>query len=110
MKVVLTGACGFVGHVIATRLLEARNNLQIIGIDNLSRLGSELNRPKLAKLGVKLLHADIRNESDLQALDRADWLIDAAANPSVLSGVEGRTSSRQLIEHNLFGTINLLEY
>jgi CDP-paratose 2-epimerase len=39
-----------------------------------------------------------------------DWVIDCAANPSVLAGVDGRTSSRQLIEHNLGGTINLLEY
>jgi CDP-paratose 2-epimerase len=39
-----------------------------------------------------------------------DWVIDAAANPSVLAGVDGRTSSRQLIEHNLSGTINILEF
>ena len=38
-----------------------------------------------------------------------DWIIDAAANPSVLAGVDGTTSSRQLIEHNLYGTVNLLE-
>jgi len=39
-----------------------------------------------------------------------DWVIDAAANPSVLAGVDGRTSSRQLVEHNLGGTVNLLEF
>ena len=44
------------------------------------------------------------------ALPAADWVIDAAANPSVLAGVDGQTSSRQLVEHNLYGTINLLEY
>ncbi len=48
--------------------------------------------------------------SDLETLPAADWVIDAAANPSVLAGVDGRTSSRQLIEHNLHGTLNLLEY
>ena len=37
-------------------------------------------------------------------------MIDAAANPSVLAGVDGKTSSRQLVEHNLGGTVNLLEY
>jgi len=37
-------------------------------------------------------------------------VIDAAANPSVLAGVDGRTSSRQLVEHNLGGTVNLLEF
>ena len=36
-------------------------------------------------------------------------MIDAAANPSVLAGVDGKASSRQLVEHNLLGTVNLLE-
>jgi CDP-paratose 2-epimerase len=43
-------------------------------------------------------------------LPEVDWVIDAAANPSVLAGVDGRTSSRQLVEHNLLGTLNVLEY
>ena len=33
-----------------------------------------------------------------------------AATGDVLAGVDGRTSSRQLVEHNLAGTINVLEY
>ena len=37
-------------------------------------------------------------------------MIDCAANPSVLAGIDGQSSSRQLLEHNLIGTINLLEY
>jgi CDP-paratose 2-epimerase len=43
-------------------------------------------------------------------LPPVDWVIEAAANPSVLAGVDGRSSSRQLLEHNLLGTINTLEY
>jgi CDP-paratose 2-epimerase len=39
-----------------------------------------------------------------------DAVIDAAANASVLAGMDGQSSSRQLVEHNLSGTINLLEY
>jgi len=45
----------------------------------------------------------------LDALPRCEWILDAAANPSVLAGVDGKTSSRQLTEHNLIGTINMLE-
>ena len=37
-------------------------------------------------------------------------MIDAAANPSVLAGVGEGARSRQVIEHNLVGTTNLLEY
>jgi CDP-paratose 2-epimerase len=41
----------------------------------------------------------------------AGWVIDAAANPSVLAGVQGSNgSSRQLFEHNLAGLGNVLEY
>jgi CDP-paratose 2-epimerase len=39
-----------------------------------------------------------------------DWVIDAAAQPSVLAGRDGKTSARQLMEHNLLSTVNLLEY
>jgi CDP-paratose 2-epimerase len=46
----------------------------------------------------------------LETLPAVDWVIDAAANPSVLAGVDGQSSSRQLVEHNLGGTVNLLEY
>ena len=39
-----------------------------------------------------------------------DWIIDCAANPSVLAGIKDGSSSRQVLEHNLLGTINLLEH
>lgn len=110
MKILVTGACGFVGCSVIRFLLEATPGLEILGIDNFVRAGSEWNRPILGRLGVRLVHGDIRSASDLEALPPVDWVIDAAANPSVLAGIDGKTSSRQLIEHNLLGTVNLLEY
>jgi CDP-paratose 2-epimerase len=110
MKVVLTGVCGFAGSTIAAGLLEAREGLEIIGVDNLSRPGSELNRLIVQKMGVRLHHLDVRSASDIGFLKAADWVIDAAANPSVLAGVSEGATSRQVIEHNLIGTLNLLEY
>jgi CDP-paratose 2-epimerase len=110
MKILLTGVCGFAGSTIASALLEARANLDIVGVDNFSRAGSELNRARLRKLGVDVYHADIRLSSDIDTIGPVDWVIDAAANPSVLAGIGKDESSRQVIEHNLIGTINLLEY
>lgn len=112
MKVLITGICGFAGSELARQLRAERaaSTLDIIGIDNLSRSGSELNRAALRQLGVRVLHGDIRMTSDLESLSDVDWVIDAAANPSVLASVDGKTSSRQLVEHNLIGTINLLEH
>ena len=110
MKVLISGVCGFVGSHLARYLIESFENISIVGIDNLARSGSETNRISLRRLGVKLHHGDIRMASDVEALPTANWVIDAAAQPSVLAGRDGKTSVRQLLEHNLLGTINLLEY
>lgn len=110
MKVVVTGACGFVGSSLIAHLQEMISGLTFVGIDNLSRPGVHVNRGVLARRGVRVLHGDLRCPSDLESLPGADWVIDAAANPSVMAGVDGLTSSRQILEHNLLGTINLLEY
>ncbi len=110
MKALITGICGFAGSTIAKMLLESHSNLQIIGLDNFSRKGSELNISDLTTLKVDLIRGDIRSQSDIDALPKVDWVIDCAANPSVLAGLYGQSSSRQLMEHNLLGTINLLEY
>ena len=111
MKILITGICGFVGSTLAEALLLncGSKDINLTGIDNFSRSGSWLNRDRLTALGVKIIHGDIRNASDLEAIGPFDWVIDAAANPSVLAGVDGKSSSRQLIEHNLGSTINLLE-
>jgi CDP-paratose 2-epimerase len=69
-----------------------------------------VNRIALQKLGIRLFHGDIRVPSDFESLPAVDWVVDGAANPSVLAGVDGQTSSRQLVEHNLLGTVNILEY
>ena len=110
MKILISGICGFVGSSLAAGLREADSTLEITGFDNFIRPGSETNRLRLRELGIAVQHADVRSTSDMAALPSADWVLDAAALPSVLAGVDGRSSSRQLIEHNLGGTINLLEY
>lgn len=110
VKVLITGAAGFVGSTIAKLLRTTYPELSIIGVDNFIRPGSEQNRITLETLGIPIIHADLRSTSDIDSLPAVDSIIDAAANASVLAGIDGKTSSRQLIEHNLSGTINLLEY
>lgn len=111
MKIFITGICGFVGSAVAHALLQTNgaDQTQITGLDNLSRRGSERNWKALARCGVRLVHGDIRLASDLEEIGETDWIIDASANAEVLAGVDGRTSSRQLVQHNLFGSLNLLE-
>ena len=108
MKLLITGICGFVGSRIAASLLARQSDFQIAGIDNLLRPGSEINRSELTGRGVRVFHGDLRMRSDVDALPDTDYVIDAAANPSVLAGVDGRSSPRQLSEHNLGGTLATL--
>ncbi len=122
MKILISGICGFVGSRVALALnaaLDQRNaipqqpgseNLRIIGIDNFSRPGSWHNVQLLRSAGIQVIHGDVRNASDLDACGAVQWVIDAAANPSVLAGTDQITTSQQLAETNVLGTINLLEF
>jgi CDP-paratose 2-epimerase len=110
VRILISGICGFAGSTIARLLAAQGTGNEITGLDNFIRPGSEGNRAELKRLGIKIVHGDVRAASDVDSLPACDWVIDAAANPSVLAGVDGITSSRQLVEHNLGGTVNLLEY
>ena len=110
MRLLITGICGFVGSSLANWFREREPSCEIIGIENFVRPGSETNRAVLRSRGIRVQHGDVRNPSDFESLPAVDWVIDAAANPSVLAGVDNRSRSRQVIEHNLYGTVNLLEY
>jgi CDP-paratose 2-epimerase len=110
MKILITGICGFVGSRLAFALRERIERVEVTGIDNLLRPGSETNRRALAGQGIQFVHGDLRMRADVEAMPKCDWVIDAAANPSVLAGVDGRSSPRQVGEHNLLGTVTILEY
>lgn len=110
LRILISGICGFVGSAIARALHECDADLQISGFDNFIRPGSETNRLMLHRLGIDVVHADVRSATDVEALPPAELVLDAAANPSVLAGVDGLSSSRQVVEHNLMGTVNLLKF
>jgi len=108
LRLLITGICGFAGSTISRHLLEHSPGLSIIGFDNLSRRGSETNVEPLRKLGIDIRIGDVRDRAFLDSLPAADWILDCAANPSVLAGVDG-SGTRDLIDQNLYGTVNLLE-
>jgi CDP-paratose 2-epimerase len=110
MRILITGACGFVGSHLAFHLRRTLPDAEVAALDNLSRPGSHITLPRLRAAGIRVRHADVRCASDFESLGQHDWVIDAAANPSVAAGVDGRMSSRQVIEHNLLGTVNILEF
>jgi len=110
MNILVTGIAGFAGSNIASELMSLHPSIKILGLDNFSRKGSEQNINFFNAKNLNLIRGDIRSQSDIDALPKVDWIIDCAANPSVLAGLDGQSSSRQVMEHNLLGTINLLEY
>jgi len=110
VKLFITGICGFTGFTLARKLAEEGWVSEVRGIDNLSRPGSRIHRKPLEELGIEVIIGDIREPAALNHAEGCDWVIDAAAQPSVLAGVDGKSSSREVVEHNLYGTINILEF
>ena len=110
MKILITGICGFVGSTLALALRDWRDNTEVCGIDNFSRAGSQSNLDRLRAAGIDARHGDIRVAADLAQFGEVDYLLDAAANPSVLAGVDGKTGPAELLDHNLVGTIPMLEF
>lgn len=103
----ITGGCGFIGSNLAILLKVKYPGYNIITLDNLKRRGSELNISRLKDAGIQFIHGDIRNPEDLNLDIQPDYIIDAAAEPSVMAGI-GATLN-YVINTNLNGTINTLE-
>lgn len=108
MKILITGICGFTGATLAREL--AKDGNEVCGLDNFLRDGSRGNVEPLKKLGIRVEEGDIRNEADLAKMPKADWVLDCAAEPSVLAGVGSGMGSYELMDYNLIGRIRVLEH
>lgn len=104
MTILITGGAGFIGSTLAIQLKKKYPNYQIICFDNLKRRGSELNLSDLKNHGIEFVHGDIRNAEDFDGIKGFDVLIEASAEPSVLSGLDSNPS--YVINNNLYGSIN----
>lgn len=107
ISILITGGCGFIGSNLSILLKEKYPTYHIYALDNLKRRGSELNISRLKQAGVEFIHGDIRNPEDLLLEQKFNYIIDAAAEPSVMAGMGA--SLNYLINTNLNGTINTLE-
>jgi len=108
MKILISGGAGFVGSNLCVSLKQLNPSFEIIALDNLKRRGSELNISRLVEAGVQFLHGDVRNMEDLYQVSDIEIIIDASADPSVLSGIN--TDVYPLLNTNLLGSINILEF
>ncbi len=106
-QILISGGAGFVGSTLCLGLKKKYPAYTVSAFDNLSRKGSELNVPRLKEAGIRFILGDICKPEDLNVFEHLDLLIDASADPSVLSGINSPVMP--LINTNLFGTVNCLE-
>ncbi len=107
-SILITGGCGFVGSNLALGLKKKYPSYSIHVMDSLKRRGSELNINRLKEAGINFIHGDIRNKEDFEQIEKVDAVIDAAAEPSVLAGLDGGRD--YMINTNFIGTANTLEF
>jgi UDP-glucuronate 4-epimerase len=112
MKVLITGAAGFIGSGLALRLLERGD--QVIGVDNLNDYYDvALKEARLARTlaypGFVDVRADIEDGERMQALfaaHRPDRVVNLAAQAGVRYSIEDPMA---YVRTNLVGFANILE-
>ncbi|MFU8896943.1 MAG: SDR family NAD(P)-dependent oxidoreductase, partial [Gammaproteobacteria bacterium] len=112
MKVLVTGAAGFIGSHTARKLLERGD--EVVGLDNLNEYyDPNLKRARLSRLQDqpqwRFKKLDLADRSGMQELfktERFDRVVHLAAQAGVRYSIENPMA---YVESNLVGTTNLLE-
>ncbi|MDV6227808.1 GDP-mannose 4,6-dehydratase [Nitratireductor aquimarinus] len=112
MRILLTGAAGFIGYHVAERLLERGD--MVVGVDNLNPYYSvELKEARLARLtdrrGFEFHHSDACDSSALQQLDnqnRFDAILHLAAQAGVRYSVQNPFA---YVDANVTGQVSVFE-
>ena len=114
MKILVTGAAGFIGHHVSARLLERGD--EVVGIDNFNDYYSvALKRDRDSKLrrdhegGFTSIETDFADSEKLErALDGAgfDRIVHLGAQAGVRYSME---NPRAYIQSNLVGHLNMME-
>ncbi|MDT0678175.1 NAD-dependent epimerase/dehydratase family protein [Autumnicola musiva] len=109
MKVLITGAAGFIGSHMAERL--QREGFNVVGLDNFSDYYEvslkDLNKAALEQQGIKTVKMDLRNSEDFEKLELDfDFIIHFAAQP----GISASSTFEEYLSNNFTGTQNLMEF
>jgi len=112
MNFLVTGAAGFIGSHVASKLLDRGD--RVVGIDNLNDYYSvQLKRDRLARLdgrdGFEFCELDVSNDASLRKLfseGRPEVVIHLAAQAGVRYSIENPSA---YVQSNLVGFANILE-
>lgn len=112
MKILITGAAGFIGFHLAKKLLEEA--YEVIGIDNLNNYYDQ--SLKITRLSILQVHnnftyykIDIKNSNDLNAIiqnHRPTHIVNLAAQAGVRYSIDNPYA---YLDSNLIGFLNILE-
>lgn len=113
MKILVTGAAGFIGYHVARRLAETKR-CEVLGIDNLNDYYSvDLKRARLAQLSAledfRFVQADFADAAAFEGLYRhfrPDYVIHLGAQAGVRYSMENPAA---YVHSNLTGFLNVLE-
>jgi UDP-glucuronate 4-epimerase len=113
MKVLVTGAAGFIGYHVARRLAETKR-CEVLGLDNLNDYYSvELKRARLAELekleGFRFVKADFADAAafaGIYAHFKPDYVIHLGAQAGVRFSAENPAA---YVHSNIVGFLNVLE-
>ena len=105
MRVLVTGAAGFIGSNMVDRLLSAGHN--VVGFDNMSTGQRRFVESAMVHPGFSFRHADLLDRKSLtEAMKGAELVIHFAANADVRFGTD---HPRKDLEQNTIVTWNVLE-
>lgn len=99
MKILITGAAGFLGHYLVQEFCEDHHVIAMVrpGTKNLDRLNSVLGN-------FTVLQHDIKDP--LTEVHNVDIILHAGANPSATDSIQNPENS---VRDNVLGTLNLLQ-
>ncbi|OGC46437.1 hypothetical protein A2V49_02795 [candidate division WWE3 bacterium RBG_19FT_COMBO_34_6] len=107
MKILVTGAAGFIGSNLSERLIDEGH--EVIGIDAFtpyySRVLKELNAQDIEKKGVKLYELDLVKDDISGLVKDIDIVYHLAAQP----GISDTSPFEDYLNNNIIATQNLLK-
>lgn len=107
MKIIVTGAAGFIGSHLSERLKDKGHN--VIGIDNFNDYYSpelkRLNAQDLESKGIRVEKINLFSDSLSEILKDVDAVFHLAAQP----GISATTPFEHYLNNNIVATHNLLE-
>lgn len=107
MKIVVTGAAGFIGSHLSERLSELGH--EVVGIDLMTDYYDiklkQMNAADIAKKGVKLFQLDLAADDLTPALENANFIYHLAGQP----GISATTPFSDYLRNNFIASQRLLD-